>query len=73
MEIEKGDRFILHATNGIDYEIENLGISDYRPPDMKYAMDVMVDGKHIYSDIVFQGDDWFDHPNIKPRLEKVEG
>ena len=73
MEIEKGDRFILHATNGIDYEIKILGVSDYRPPDMKYAMDITVGGRNVYSDIVFQGDDWFDHPNIKPRLEKVEG
>lgn len=73
MEIQKGDRFILHATNGVDYEIEILSVSDYRPPDMKYAMDIMVDGRNIYSDIIFQGDDWFNHQNIKSRLEKVEG
>ena len=73
MEIEKGDRFILYATNGIDYEIKILGVSNYRPPDMKYAMDVTVDGRNIYSDVVFQGDNWFNHPNIKPQLEKVEG
>ena len=53
MEIEKGDRFILHATNSIGYEIEILGVSDYRLPDIKYAMDVTVDGRNIYSDVVF--------------------
>lgn len=73
MEIKKGDRFILHSTNGVDYEIEIVNVNNCRPPDMKYAFDIMVDGKNIYSDVVFQGDDWFNRPDVKTRLEKVEG
>ena len=51
-----GDKYILHSSNGMDYDIEVVNVSDYREPDMKYGVDVY-DGNGIYAgDIMFVGE-----------------
>lgn len=53
MGVKVGDRFILHSTNGLDYEIEVVNVNMYRPPDQIYAIDVWLNGQAIYDDLVF--------------------
>ena len=57
-EIKKGDEFILHSSNGLDYECQVINISDYRPEEMKYALDVTVNGESL-PDVSFVGDQFF--------------
>ena len=57
-EIKKGDEFILHSSNGLDYECQVINISDYRPEEMKYALDVTVNGESL-PDVSFVSDQFF--------------
>lgn len=57
-EIKKGDEFILHSSNGLDYECQVINISEYRPEEMKYALDVTVNGESL-PDVSFVGDQFF--------------
>lgn len=50
---KRGDKFILHSVNGMDYKIEIINVNDYREPSMRYACDV-TDGNGIKSeDVMF--------------------
>lgn len=57
-EIKKGDEFILHSSNGFDYECKVININECRPEDMKYALDVTVNGESL-PDVSFVGDQFF--------------
>ena len=69
MEIKVGDKFILHSTDGNDYDIKVINVNLCREPDMKYALDVRFNGEPISNDVFFKGDDFFELPQV----EKVEG
>jgi len=57
--IKEGDKFVLHSSNGMDYNIKVININNFREPEMKYACDV-IDGNGICSDdVMFFGDDFF--------------
>ncbi len=58
MGVKVGDRFILHSTNGLDYEIEIVNVNMYRPPDQIYAIDMWLNGQEVYDDVIFVGDEF---------------
>lgn len=61
MDIHIDDVFILHSSDGNDYKIVVVNINDFRPPDMKYAVDLYdKEGKHVSNDVFFIGDDFFE-------------
>ena len=50
------DKFILHSSNGMDYNIEVINVNNFREPDMKYGVEVY-DGNGIYAgDVMFVGE-----------------
>lgn len=56
--INAGDKYILHSSNGMDYSIEVVNVSDYREPSLKYGVDVY-DGNGTYAgDVMFVGEDF---------------
>lgn len=57
-EIKQGDEFILHSSNGYDYECQVININEFRPEEMKYALDVTVNGESL-PDVSFVGDQFF--------------
>ena len=69
MEIKVKDKFILHSTDGNDYDIEVVNVSLFREPELKYALDVRLDGEPVSNDVFFVGDNFFEIPQV----EKVEG
>jgi hypothetical protein len=53
-----GDKYILHSSNGMDYDIEIINVNNFRPPEEKYGADVY-DGNGVYAgDVMFFGDDF---------------
>jgi len=58
MGVKVGDRFILHSTNGLDYDIEVVNVNMYRPPDMIYAIDMWHNGQEVNDDVIFVGDEF---------------
>ena len=53
-----GDKYILHSSNGMDYNIEVINVNDFREPSMKYGID-MYDGNGTYAgDVMFVGEDF---------------
>lgn len=61
-----GDKYILHSSNGMDYDIEIVNVNNMREPDMKYGADVY-DGNGVYAgDVMFFGDDFLN------KCEKVD-
>ena len=57
--VKVGDKYILHSSNGMDYSIKVINVSDYREPSMKYGID-MYDGNGTYAgDVLFVGEDFF--------------
>ena len=53
-----GDKYILHHSNGMDYDIEVINVNNYREPSMKYGLDVY-DGNGTYAgDVMFVGEDF---------------
>lgn len=53
------DKFIFHASNGMDYSVEVVSVNDYREPSMRYDIDVY-DRNGVYAgDVMFVGDDFF--------------
>lgn len=63
--VKVGDKYILHSSNGMDYNIEIVNINDCREPSRKYGADVY-DGNGVYAgDVMFFGDDFLN------RCEKV--
>lgn len=56
----KGDKLILHSSNGHDYTCYIININNCRPPDMVYALDVYDDQNRSCTseDPFFCGEDW---------------
>lgn len=53
-----GDKYILHSSNGMDYDIEIINVNNFRPPEEKYGANVY-DGNGVYAgDVMFFGDDF---------------
>lgn len=51
-----GDKYVLHSSNGMDYDIEVVNVNNFREPDMKYGVDVH-DVNGIYAgDVMFVGE-----------------
>lgn len=56
--IKVRDKFVLHSSNGMDYDIEVVSVNDYREPSLKYGIDVY-DGNGAYAgDVMFVGEDF---------------
>ena len=56
--IKVRDKFVLHSSNGMDYDIEVVSVNDYREPSLKYGIDVY-DGNGTYAgDVMFVGEDF---------------
>jgi hypothetical protein len=53
-----GDKYILHSSNGMDYNIEIINVNNFREPPMKYGADVY-DGNGVYAGDVMFFDDAF--------------
>lgn len=53
-----GDKYILHSSNGIDYHIEIVNVSEFREASMKYGTDVYDENGIYAGDIMFIGDDF---------------
>ena len=53
-----GDKYILHSSNGMNYDIEIINVNDYREPSMKYGADVYDDNGVYAGDVMFFGDDF---------------
>lgn len=58
MYAREEERFVLHSDNGLDYDIEVVSVNPYRPPGSEYAVDVFLDGKPVYNDVKFVGEDF---------------
>ena len=59
--VNVGDKYILHSSNGMDYNIEVVNVNDFREPSMKYGIDVY-DGNGAYAgDVLFVGEDFFNN------------
>lgn len=58
MPVKVGDKFILHSTNGLDYDIEVVNANMYRPPNEIYAIDVWLNGEPLNDDVIFVGDEF---------------
>lgn len=58
----KGDILELHSENGLIYKVEILNINEYRPPEMKYACNIIDPNGNsyfsTYGDYYFCGDDF---------------
>ena len=51
-----GDKYILHSSNGMYYDIEVINVNDFREPSLKYGIDVY-DGNGTYAgDVMFVGE-----------------
>ena len=51
-----GDKYILHSSNGMDYNITIVNVNNYRESSEKYGADVY-DGNGIYAgDVMFFGE-----------------
>ena len=66
-KVKVGDKYIFHSVNGKNYNIKIINISDYRPPDMKYAIDISSDENDYYSNagVLFCDDDFLTNKCIK--------
>ena len=60
MEYKKGDKLILHSSNGHDYTCTVVNVNNCRPPEIKYALDIYDDENHCCTtdDYYFCGDEW---------------
>ena len=53
-----GDKYILHSSNGMDYNIEIVNVNNFREPSMKYGADIY-DRNGVYAgDVTFFGDEF---------------
>ena len=70
-KVQVGDKFLLDAENGRTYVMTIKNVSEYRPPDMKYAVDV-IDCKNnsYYKEY---GDFWFCGDELINKCEKIGG
>lgn len=56
--IKVGDKYILHSTNGMDYNIEVVNVNDFREPSLKYGVDVYDSNGTYAGDVMFVGEDF---------------
>lgn len=59
MNINVNDEYVLHSENGMDYTIKVIGVSNYRPPELKYACDVYDGNGNYAGDVMFFGEEFF--------------
>lgn len=50
-----GDRFVFHSENGLDYNMYIVNVNDFRPPNMKYGVDVYDCNGTYAGDVMFFG------------------
>ena len=55
-----GDKYIFHSTNGMDYYVKIINVSEYREPDRKYGLDIYDENGVYAGDIMFFGDYFLD-------------
>lgn len=67
MDINLDDKFILHKPNRTDLRIKVVNINDFRPPDMKFALEVFDENGNAFDDVCFVGDDFFIDNNLLSR------
>jgi hypothetical protein len=68
MNVKVGDELILHSSNGKDYPVKIVNINEYRPPEMKYAVDIYSEGtwySDAMNDYYFCGDDLIEKCEMK--------
>ena len=58
--MNKGDRFVLHHTNGKDYEGIVVSYNLFREPGMEYAIDL-----EGMADVLFVGENFFKDNNVE--------
>lgn len=68
MQVNRGDKFILHSENGKDYEIRVVNVNEYREPSMTCGCDVFLDGVSVNEDIWFCGEDFL----LSEKCEKIQ-
>ena len=69
MKIEIGDKFLLRSANKLPYIIKIANASDYRPPEMRYAIDIFDGyGNPMNIDFEFVGDEFF----TKDSIERID-
>lgn len=62
--VNKGDKYVLHSSNGMDYKVEVVNVNYCRPPEVFYACE-LIDGNGVSyyeakSDWYFCGDDFLE-------------
>lgn len=57
---KKGDKLILHSSNGYNYDCYIINVNECRPPEMIYALDIYDDQGNCCTsnDYFFCGEDW---------------
>lgn len=70
-EVQAGDKFVLNSENGKRYIVTVKNVNDYRPPDMKYAVDVIDSQDNSY--YKEYGDFWFCGDDFLGDCERIRG
>ena len=59
-----GDKLTLHSENGLDYQVIIESINNFRPDDMKYAVELIDENGNSYfesyGDLYFCGDSFLE-------------
>ena len=75
MEIHKGDILYFDSDDGSTFTVKIISINDFRPPESKYAVDVInsygTSYYDFYDDYYFCGQDFIDKC-YKTKKEKFE-
>ena len=72
-EIKVKDKLLLHSSNGMTYKVIVENINEFRPPNMKYAVN-MIDGNgnsyfEKYNSLYFCGDDFIKQCELMEKKE----
>ena len=63
-EYKVGDKLTFHSDNGYDYQVIIENINNFRPDDMKYAVNIIdpngISYYESYGDLYFCGDSFID-------------
>ena len=63
-EIKVGDRLVLNSSNGMTYKVIVKNVNEFRPPETKYAVNIIDENGNSYydskGDLYFCGDDFMD-------------
>ena len=51
-----GDKYYFQSA-GVTYLAEIVNVNEWREPSMKYAVDIYFQGKTVYEDVFFVGDE----------------